>query len=170
MTKVMESVVNEFRAEAKTTERVLGKVPTEKLTWKPHPKSLSLGQLALHIATVPGTTARMLQKDEHEVSPDAFRFQDPKSAEEIRSTFQQSVKDAEAFLSGLSDQQAMGNFTLKARGRSVFTQPRLSVVRMIMLSHWYHHRGQLSVYLRLLNVPVPSIYGPSADDEGPLAA
>jgi len=112
----------------------------------------------------------MLQKDEHEVSPDAFRFHDPKSAEEIRNTFQQSVKDAEAFLSELSDQQAMGNFTLRARGKNVFTQPRLGVVRMIMLSHWYHHRGQLSVYLRLLNLPVPSIYGPSADDQGPLAA
>jgi len=164
MSQMMEFVANEFRAEAKTTERVLAKVPNEKLTWRPHPKSLSLGQLALHIATVPGATARMLQKDEHEVNPDAFRFRDPQSVEEIRHTFAESVKDAETFLSRLSDQQALGSFTLKAAGKHVFTQPRIGVVRMIMLSHLYHHRGQLSVYLRLLDVPVPSIYGPSADD------
>jgi uncharacterized damage-inducible protein DinB len=169
MTKMMEPIIHEFRAEAKTTERVLKTVPNEKLRWKPHPKSLSLGQLALHIATVPGATARMLQKDEHEVNPDAFRFQDPQSTEEIRGTFQQSVKDAETFLCGLSEEQAMGRFTLKAGGRKIFTEPRLGVVRMIMLSHLYHHRGQLSVYLRLLDVPVPSIYGPSAD-ENPFAA
>jgi len=169
MANMMESVVNEFRAESKTTERVLSKVPAEKLSWKPHPKSLSIGQLALHIATVPGSTARMLENDEYEVNPNAFRFQDPKSAEDIRNTFQQSVKDAETFLCGLSEQRAMGNFTLKAGGRNIFTQSRLSVVRMIMLSHLYHHRGQLSVYLRLLDVPVPSIYGPSADDN-PFAA
>jgi uncharacterized damage-inducible protein DinB len=169
MTKMMEPVINEFRAEAKTTERVLKTVPNEKLSWKPHPKSLSLGQLALHIATVPGATARMLQKDEHEVNPDALRFQDPQNTEEIRNTFQQSVTDAEAFLCGLSEEQAMGRFTLKAGARKIFTEPRLGVVRMIMMSHLYHHRGQLSVYLRLLDVPVPSIYGPSAD-ENPFAA
>jgi len=163
-TTMIEALIGEFRQEARTTGRVLGKVPAEQLTWKPHPKSLSLGQLALHIATVPGAAAKMLQKDEHEVTPAAFRFQDPHGIEEIRSTFEQSVKDAETFLCGLSEQQAAGNFTLKAGGRTIFTQPRLGVVRMIMLSHVYHHRGQLSVYLRLLNVPVPSIYGPSADD------
>jgi uncharacterized damage-inducible protein DinB len=165
MTNTMiEAVIDEFRQEARTTGRVLGKVPAEQLTWRPHPKSLTLGQLALHIATAPGATAKMLQKDEHEITPTAFRFQDPNGVEEIRSAFEQSVKDAEAFLCGLSEQQAVGNFTLKAGGRSIFTHPRLRVVRMIMLSHVYHHRGQLSVYLRLLNVPVPSIYGPSADD------
>ena len=169
MNRMMEPVINEFRAEAKTTERVLKTVPNEKLSWKPHPKSLSLGQLALHIATVPGAIARMLQKDEHEVNPDAFRFRDPQGMEEIRNTFQQSVKEAETFLCGLSEEQAMGSFTLKAGARTIFTEPRLGVVRMIMLSHLYHHRGQLSVYLRLLDVPVPSIYGPSAD-ENPFAA
>jgi uncharacterized damage-inducible protein DinB len=169
MTKMVESVIHEFRAETKTTERVLKTIPNGKLNWRPHPKSLSLGQLALHIATVPGAIARILEKDEHEVTPDAFRFQEPQSTEEICNTFQQSVKDAETFLCGLSEQQAMGSFTMKAGAKKIFTEPRLGVVRMIMLSHVYHHRGQLSVYLRLLDLPVPSIYGPSAD-ENPFAA
>src|SRR5579871_4923732 len=164
MTRMMEPMVAEFSQEAKTTERVLAKVPGDKLAWKPHAKSLSLGQLALHIATIPGNISKMLQADAHEIDPNAFRFGDPKNAEEIRSTFQQSTKDAEAFLSGLSEAQAMANWTLKSSGKAVFSMPRVNVIRMIMMSHVYHHRGQLSVYLRLLDVPVPSIYGPSADE------
>jgi uncharacterized damage-inducible protein DinB len=162
--KIMDPVVAEFLQEAKTTERVLQRVPSDKLAWKPHPKSLSLGQLALHIAVVPGNIVGMLSKDEHEIEANAFRFQDPKNTDEICSTLQKSTKEAGAFLSGLSDQQAMAPWTLKAGGKTLFTQPRMGVIRMIMMSHIYHHRGQLAVYLRMLDVPVPSIYGPSADD------
>lgn len=164
MARITDSVVAEFSQEAKTTERVLSRVPADKLAWKPHPKSMSLGQLALHIATVPGAIAKMLQANERELAPEAFRFQDPQNIEEIRSTFQQSTKEGEAFLSSLADAQAMGDFTLKAGAKTLFTMPRIAVVRMIMLNHVYHHRGQLSVYLRLLNVPIPSIYGPTADE------
>ena len=157
------SVAAEFRDEAQTTRRVLKRVPAAKLSWKPHAKSMSLGQLALHIAAVPGRFAPNLQKDEHEVNSDAFQFAEPASKEEILAVFDQSVKDAGAFLEGRTEEQARGGWTLKARGRALFTKSRMSVIRMIMLSHIYHHRGELVVYLRLLDVPVPSIYGPSAD-------
>jgi uncharacterized damage-inducible protein DinB len=158
----------EFREEAKTTRRVLERVPAEKLSWKPHAKSMSLGQLALHIAAVPGRFLPAIQKAGHEVDPNAFRFEEAKSTEEILAVFDQSVKDAGAFLDGLGDEQLRAAWTLTANGRPLFTKSRQDVVRMILLSHIYHHRGQLSVYLRLLDVPVPSIYGPSGD-ENPFA-
>ena len=154
----------EFREEAKTTRRVLERVPSSKLTWKPHAKSMSLGQLALHVAAAPGRIVSILQKTEHEVNFANMKPEDPKSSEEILAAFDQSVKDAGAYLEGLSDEQAHATWTLKSNGRTLIAIPRMSAVRMIMLSHVYHHRGQLSVYLRLLDVPVPSIYGPSADD------
>jgi uncharacterized damage-inducible protein DinB len=165
---IMASMAAEFREEAKTTRRVLEKVPTGKLSWKPHAKSLSLGQLALHIAVVPGRISGALRKPEHEISPSGFAFSDPGSTEEILAAFDQSVKEAGAFLDGLSEEEARGGWTLKANGKTIFTKPRLGVVRTIMFSHIFHHRGQLSVYLRQLDVPVPSIYGPSAD-ENPFA-
>ena len=161
---VVAQVAAEFREEAQTTRRVLERVPAGKLSWKPHTKSLSLGQLALHVAAVPGRLVPNLQKEEHEVNPSSFTFEEAKSTEEILAAFEHSVRDAGAYLDGLSEEQAHGEWTLKANGRTLFSKPRLDVVRMIMLSHIYHHRGQLSVYLRLLDVPVPSIYGPSADD------
>jgi uncharacterized damage-inducible protein DinB len=161
-------VGTEFREEAKITRRVLERVPAGKLSWKPTAKSMSLGQLALHIAAVPGRFVANLGKAEHEVDPHGFRFAEAKSTEEILAVFDRSVKDAGAFLDGLSDEQLRAAWTLKANGRTIFTKSRQDVVRMIMLSHIYHHRGQLSVYLRLLDVAVPSIYGPSGD-ENPFA-
>ena len=167
-TAIGTALATEFREEASTTRRVLERVPTDKLGWRPHPKSMSLGQLALHIATVPGRLPGMLQKPEHEVNPAGFKFEEARSTAEILAAFDQSVKDAGAYLDGLKDEQAHAAFTLKANGKTVFTKPRVSVVRMIMFSHVFHHRGQLSVYLRQLDVPVPSIYGPSGD-ENPFA-
>jgi uncharacterized damage-inducible protein DinB len=158
----------EFREEARTTRRVLERIPAGKLSWKPHTKSMSVGQLALHIAAVPGRTVPMFKETEHEVDPNAFRFEEAKSTEEILAVFDQSVKDAAAYLDGLDEEQLRAAWTLKANGRTLFTRSRQDVLRMILLSHVYHHRGQLSVYLRLLDVPVPSIYGPSAD-ENPFA-
>ncbi len=168
--KTMEvtPVGKEFREEAATTRRVLERVPGGKLNWKPTAKSMSLGQLALHIAAVPGRFVANLKKTEHEVDPNAFRFEEAKSTEEILAVFDQSVKDAGTYLDGLGEEQLRAAWTLKANGRPLFTKSRQDVARMIMLSHIYHHRGQLSVYLRLLDIAVPSIYGPSGD-ENPFA-
>jgi uncharacterized damage-inducible protein DinB len=158
----------EFREEARTTRRVLERIPADKLSWRPTAKSMSLGQLALHIAAVPGRFMANIKKTEHEVDPKAFKFEEAKSTEEILAVFDQSVNDVGAYLDGLDEEQLRAAWTLKANGRPLFTKSRQDVVRMIMLSHIYHHRGQLSVYLRLLDVPVPSIYGPSGD-ENPFA-
>jgi uncharacterized damage-inducible protein DinB len=161
---VVAPVVAEFYEEARTTRRVLERVPTDQLTWKPHKKSMSIGQLALHVAAVPGRFVPNLKKTEHEVNPANFQFAQPESREEILAVFDKSTHDAGAFLESLSDEDAQADWTLKANGRTLFTKSRLGIIRMILLSHIYHHRGELAVYLRLLDVPVPSIYGPSADE------
>jgi uncharacterized damage-inducible protein DinB len=157
-------ILEEFRAEVATTQRVLERVPAEKLTWKPHAKSMSLGQLAWHVATTPGGVSRIAQQSSFDVSQGNFVPPQPGSKAEILQAFEQSCRDAEAFLQGLADRQAVESWRLLNKGAEVFAKPRISVIRSIMLNHWYHHRGQLSVYLRLLDVPVPIIYGRSADE------
>jgi predicted dithiol-disulfide oxidoreductase (DUF899 family)/uncharacterized damage-inducible protein DinB len=160
----LEPMLKEFREEAETTRRILGRVPADKLGWKPHAKSMSLGQLAMHIASVPGALARLTQLDGFDVTQGNFTPPNPQSVQEIQSAFEQSVRDAESCLTGMSDQSAQGAWRLSRGEKELFTRPRIEVMRSIMLNHWYHHRGQLSVYLRLLDVPVPVVYGPSADE------
>lgn len=159
------ALLAEFREEATITKRILDRVPGDKLTWKPHAKSMSLGQLALHIASVPGNLARILQQDSFDVAQRSFEAPSPKNLEEILAAYDQSVRDGEQFLSDLTPQQANGMWQLRKKDKELFSRPRIEVVRTIMLNHWYHHRGQLSVYLRLLEVPVPVIYGRSADED-----
>ena len=164
MIQMLEPMMSEFREETATTRRVLERVPGDKLSWRPHGKSMALGQLAIHIANVPASVARIAQLDEFDVATANFEPPMPSSREEILSTFEQSVRTAEDFLNGLTEQKAKGDWHLVAKGNQIFSKPRISIVRSIMLNHWYHHRGQLSVYLRLLDVPVPVIYGRSADE------
>jgi uncharacterized damage-inducible protein DinB len=168
MTKTLEPMLSEFREEAKITARVLERVPADKLSWKPHPKSMSLGQLALHVASIPGALSKITQLDEFDAAQANFDPPAPNNMKEIHAALDESVRSAEECLSGMSEQKALGNWRLTVRGKEAFTKPRVGVLRSIMLNHWYHHRGQLSVYLRLLDVPVPVIYGRSAD-ENPFA-
>ena len=164
MIPMLEPVLNEIREEAVITKRVLDRVPADKLSWRPHRKSMSLGQLALHIASVQGGFAKLLQLEEFEADPANFEAPAPKNIAEIHAAFEQSVRAAEDFVSGMSEQTALGNWRLTVKGKHIFSKPRVEVLRSIMLNHVYHHRGQLSVYLRLLEVPVPVIYGRSADE------
>jgi uncharacterized damage-inducible protein DinB len=168
MIPMLEPVLSEIREEAAITKRVLERVPADKLSWKPHRKSMSLGQLALHIASVPGGLTKILQQNEFEANPANFDPPSPKNIQEIHATFDQSLRAAEEFLNDMSEQSAQASWRLTVKGKHVFTKPRIGVVRSIMMNHLYHHRGQLSVYLRLLDVPVPVIYGRSAD-ESPFA-
>ena len=168
MIPLLEPMLAEIREETVITKRILDRVPGDKLSWKPHQKSMSLGQLALHIASVPGSLAKILQQEEFESNPANFDPPAPKNLEEVHATFDQSVRAAEEFLNGMSEQAAQGSWRLTVRGKQVFSKPRVGVVRAIMMNHIYHHRGQLSVYLRMLDVPVPVIYGRSAD-ENPFA-
>jgi uncharacterized damage-inducible protein DinB len=164
---IIDSLLQELEQEAETTKRVLERVPDAHLAWKPHHKSMSLGQLALHIATVPGGVATIAVQPGLEATPE-FIQPSATSAAELIPALEESVAKARHLLGGMTDQQLMEVWTLKSDGQVMMAMPRLAVLRAIMLNHWYHHRGQLSVYLRELNVPVPSIYGPSAD-ENPFA-
>jgi uncharacterized damage-inducible protein DinB len=165
--RIVDSILMELDQEAKTTRRVLERVPTDRLAWKPHPKSMSLGQLALHIAQTPGTIAGFVAGPVMEMRGD-FKQVAPTSTAEVMSVLDQSLVKAKEVLNGLDDATITSMWTLQAGGKTMMSMPRLAVVRSIMLNHWYHHRGQLSVYLRELDVPVPSIYGPSVD-ENPFA-
>lgn len=169
MARMVDSLIAELDQEAGTTRRVLERVPGDKLVWKPHAKSMSLGQLSLHVATIPGAIASFLLKDGLDIGGVNFEQPTAKSAAELLPALDTSIKAAKEVLTGLDDQQAMATWKLTRGGKELFGAPRIGVARSIMLNHWYHHRGQLSVYLRLLDVPVPSIYGPSAD-ENPFAA
>jgi uncharacterized damage-inducible protein DinB len=157
-------MLDEFREEAAVTKRVLERVPADKLAWKPHAKSMSLGQLAMHIATVPGSLTKITWEDEFEISQANFNPPLPKDVKEIHAAFEQSVREVEECLKRMTEQIAQGHWRLMFRGKEISSKPRIRVLRSIMLNHWYHHRGQLSVYLRLLDIPVPVIYGPSADE------
>jgi len=168
MIKMLEPMMNEFQQEAATTRRVLERIPGDKLSWKPHPKSMSLGQLAMHVAGIPGSASKLAQLDVFDVSTANFVPPTPANLKEILDTHEEGVKAAAEYLGSVSDSVAIGNWRLAHKGKEVFTIPRMGMLRTIMLNHLYHHRGQLSVYLRLLDVPVPVIYGPSAD-ESPFA-
>jgi uncharacterized damage-inducible protein DinB len=168
MATIGQTVAAELEKEAQATRRVLERVPGDQLGWQPHPKSMSLGQLAIHVATIPGSIARLAKMDGFDASTANFAPVAPESAEDLIPALDAALAEATTFLHELDDTAAAAPWRLSIGERELFTQPRLGVVRSLMLNHWYHHRGQLVVYLRLLDVPVPSVYGPSAD-ENPFA-
>ena len=165
----IDSLIQEYENEAKTTRKVLERVPQDKLAWKPHPKSMSLGYLAMHIATAQGACAGWTLTDTFDFGAGGDRPGDPTTTAEILAAHDKSVAQVKDTLKKLGDQGLQQMWVAKMGGQTMMTIPKSAVVRNIVLNHIYHHRGQLSVYLRLLDVPVPSIYGPSAD-ENPFAA
>jgi len=167
-TVVTNELVGELQQESATTRRVLERVPSEKLPWRPHEKSMTLGQLAMHVATIPASITQLAQRDGFDASQANFAPPQPSNVREVLDAFDAGMKTANEYVSTLDGEAASKTWRLTSNGREVFAIPRAQLLRSIMLNHWYHHRGQLSVYLRLLDVPVPSIYGPSAD-ENPFA-
>ena len=163
---MIDALLAELEQESLTTRRVLERVPESKLSWKPHPKSMSLGQLALHVATVPGNVAELASMDT--VEPPPFVQPEAATAAELVPALTASVAKAREHLGNFDDAAMNGTWRLMSNGRELLAMPRVALARAIMLNHWYHHRGQLLVYLRLLDIPVPSVYGPSAD-ENPFA-
>jgi uncharacterized damage-inducible protein DinB len=159
---IAEALLTELEQESEATRRVLERVPQAHLTWRPHPKSMSLGQLALHVATVPGAVAELLVPDAMEAPQ--FIHQEAASAAALVPALDASVARARQHLGGLSDATMAATWRVMQGDRELMAMPRAAFARAIMLNHWYHHRGQLLVYLRLLDVPVPSVYGPSADE------
>jgi uncharacterized damage-inducible protein DinB len=163
---IAEAMLAEMEMEQKTTQRVLERVPENKLNWKPHPKAYSLGQLAMHIAIAPGRVASAATEDVHEFAPPTVP--DPKTRQEILDAFSASNAKAKQIVKSFDDARMTSLLTLKQNGKVILSLPRVGFLRAILMNHIYHHRGQLSVYIKLLDVPVPSIYGPSAD-ENPFA-
>ena len=157
-----QAILQEFDNEAKTTRRVLERVPTDKLDWKPHAKSMSLGVLALHVAASPAVIAGWAAQDETVFAGD--NTPPPTSTEQILAAHDAGVKTVKEKLTAIGDEGLTKSWKASAGGKTLMAMPKTALVRAIVLNHWYHHRGQLSVYLRLLDVPVPSIYGPSADE------
>jgi len=159
---IIDSILMELDQEAATTRKVLERVPEASLGWKPHPKSMSLGQLSLHVASIPGRLAEIISKDSFEPSQSGQPAAASKA--ELLSTLEKEHAQAKSILGKMDDAFLQAPWSLTRGGHVLLKVPRISVIRSILLNHWYHHRGQLSVYLRLLDVPVPSIYGPSADE------
>ena len=159
----MESFVAEIDMETPATRAMLERVPADKLGWRPHEKSMTLGQLALHVAGTPGLVAGLLEVSEVP-PPDFGNIPQPASTDEILAALDDSVTKARGVLGGMSDDEAMSTWRVVADGEEMMAMPKIGLARAILLNHWYHHRGQLSVYLRLLDVPVPATYGASADD------
>jgi uncharacterized damage-inducible protein DinB len=168
MANAAQAMAEELEREGRATRRMLERVPTDRLEWQPHAKSMTLGQLALHLAGLPGAFARMGRLDGIDTTTIDFTPKAPQSTDEIVAALDASLADAKAFLEGLDDEAAAAPWRFSAGEQEIFTLPRHMLVRNLMLNHSYHHRGQLSLYLRLLDVPVPSTYGPSAD-ENPFA-
>jgi uncharacterized damage-inducible protein DinB len=160
---LIDSYLNELDLEAQTTRRVLERVPAAKLGWAPHAKSMKLGQLALHVAMLPGAIAEVATLSSFQ-RPD-FNHPSAASAAELLPALEQSVAKAHDILGKMDDATLMSTWRLVDGDKEIAALPRAAVLRTLMR---YHHRGQLSVYLRELDVPVPSIYGPSAD-ENPFA-
>src|SRR3954466_15081760 len=147
---VSDALIAELKQEADATRRVLERVPEAKLSWKPHPKSMSMGQMALHVASLPGAIADLVSELERPL-PNVPR-PEAKSTAEVMSTLEWSVRNAIEKLSGWTDQDLMQQFKLTKDGATWMQLPRIAMIRTIMLNHWYHHRGQLMVYLWLLDV------------------
>jgi len=168
MIPMCQAMLGEIQQEAATTRKVLERIPENKLAWRPHQKSMTIGQLALHLAQVPGGIAKISQADEFDVSNATFGAKQPDNMGEIFAAHDESIRAAEDCLKSMTEDKARATWRLKMGTKEILAMPRAGLLRSIMLNHWYHHRGQLSVYLRLLDVPLPSIYGPSAD-ENPFA-
>ena len=164
----IESLLAELNMEAAATRRVLDRVPADRLAWRPHPKSLTIGELATHVATIPGNIAKLLGPGEADMGAMKFEGWVTRPAGELPGALDESVEAARAWLSGLDETSAHATWRAHRRGKEVFSAPRLGFIRSLMFNHWYHHRGQLTVYLRELDIPLPSVYGPTAD-ENPFA-
>jgi uncharacterized damage-inducible protein DinB len=163
---IAQSLLAEFEAQAPLTRKFLERLPNDKLTWKPHPRSMTAGQLAYHLAFVPGGIVRGAQMNQ--ITPPDFQLPQPATVQEILDTFDQSVAIVREVLPSFDDAAMNATWRIVAGDREIAAMPRVAFLRNIMLNHWYQHRGQFGVYLRLLDIPVPATWGPSADERSAL--
>jgi uncharacterized damage-inducible protein DinB len=160
---IVDALLPEFDHEMTVTRKLLERVPDGKFDWKPHQKSMSLGQLAQHVATIPMWGLMTLTQSEIDLGG-AQQLAEMKTRADLLAAFDQNVKDTRAALTGKGDGEMMAPWALKRDGHTIFSMPKTVVWRSFVLNHLVHHRGQLSVYLRMNDLPIPSMYGPSADE------
>ena len=154
----------ELKHEAAGTRKLLSGIPEDKFDWKPHEKSMSLGRLACHVAELPQWVKIILEQDVFNMIPGAFNRINVSTTGELLNQFEKCIQDAADLLSVATDEQFQTKWTFAKNGKTVYELPRKIAVRQMVLNHIIHHRAQLTVYLRLLDVPVPGLYGPSADE------
>ena len=160
----------EFDHETATTRLLLERVPEDKASWRPHVKSMSLGELAAHVASIPAWAPVTLKETEFDTNPIGGQpYVSPQfeTTAKLLETYDRGIKAARAMLAATTDGEMMVAWTLKSGGRMMFNMPRAAVFRSFIMNHTIHHRGQLSVYLRLCDVALPPIYGPTADSREP---
>jgi uncharacterized damage-inducible protein DinB len=160
-----QPLIKELQVEARTTRRVLERVPEASFTWRPHEKSMTLLRLASHLAEAPGWIVPTLTLPEMDFAKSGFKPEAPNDLPGILKMFDDNIRKGVDLLSGQSDEELQKTWRLTNAGNLILEMAREQVIRYMVLNHSVHHRGQLSVYLRMLNVAVPSIYGPSADEQ-----
>jgi uncharacterized damage-inducible protein DinB len=163
---IAESLLPEFDREMGLTRQLLERVPNEKAGWKPHPKSFSLGDLSLHISNLPTWAVSTMKQTELDVNPPGGPGFAPLKFESMTATLKaldDNVRATRAVIAGATDGEMMVMWTFKNAGKTIFSMPRIAVLRSFVMNHMIHHRGQLTVYLRELDVPLPQMYGPTAD-------
>ena len=164
---ISQALLPEFDHEMSNTRKTLERIPESDLTWKPHPKSMPLGRLAGHVAEMPGWAVPTIAQDSLDIAPPGSQRPQgavAQSRQHALDLFDKNVADARAAIAGATDVQLMKPWSLLAGGKTIFTMPKIAVLRSMIMNHTIHHRAQLCVYLRLNNIPVPALYGPSADE------
>lgn len=165
---IAQALLPEFDHEMAGVRRVLERAPEEKFEWRPHPKSGTMGWLVSHLATLPTMAVRTIQAESHEIAPGGQPPSGPpqlKTRKEALELFDKNRDAARAAIASASDEHLMKTWTLFFNGKTVFSMPRAAVLRSAFMNHTIHHRAQLTVYLRLIDIPVPALYGPSADEQ-----
>ena len=162
-----QSMLPEFDHEMANTRKTLERVPDDKFAWTPHDKSFPMGKLATHLANLPSWTSVAIDEDAFDMAPNGEQIKTPEchTQKELLETFDANVAKAREALAGITDERIFQNWALVAGGHQIFSLPRVAVLRSFVMNHIIHHRAQLGVYLRLNDIPVPSIYGPSADEQ-----
>jgi uncharacterized damage-inducible protein DinB len=164
---ISELLLPELDQESASTRKVLSALPADKLDWKPHEKSMSFRGLATHVANMPKWAVMTIDADSFDIAPsgeDATHEEAVTSVEHALKMFDENVAAARTAIAGTNDEHLMAPWTLMSGGGTLFTMPRYSVVRSMIMNHLIHHRAQLGVYMRLNDMPMPSTYGPTADD------
>lgn len=159
-----QSIIAELKHEGTSTKRMLEKVPEEKFDWKPHEKSMSLGRLSSHVAELYGFMTSIVTMDEIDFAKGHYKAYFPKTSQELLELFKEKLDEVVQTLQETGDEEMQSPFTLRSGEHVIATLPRIVAIRSMAMNHIIHHRAQIAVYLRLLDVPVPGLYGPSADE------